>query len=632
MRSSTAVDGPRRRELIQLLRSTDVFGLIDRQVLDQIVSSSHLVHLAGGETLLCEGDPGDAMYIVVAGRLRAARRGDDGDEIELQELGPGQPVGEIALLVDQPRGATVRAIRDTQLLRVAADDVSSLIRTHPTLGLSLARVIVRRSTSPGRARQDSVVRTIAVVPAGATATVSEFCRLLTATLRTRGQVAHVSAEVAEAALGVRRLRNGLTGERGEQVRRWLAEAEGHATTVVLEASRSRVGWSALCVRHADLVLLVADSSVDASSSILERRVAGELAHSSRPRVELVIQHPVGTTQPTETAKWLGPRAVDAHHHVLAGRQPDVERVVRLATGVGTGLVLGGGGPRGFAHLGVVAALEDAGVPIDAIGGSSIGAVIGGFVAAGWDQPLRLAKAVEGFVNTKRLIGATLPLLSLSSSRTITALLRDERFFGTMRLEDLWRPYFCVSTNLSRGEVVVHDKGPVWEAVRASIAIPGVLPPVVRDGDLLVDGAVLNNLPVDVMRQRIRGGKLLAVDLQPAVDTQPHEPFDPTVSGWRLLGRKIGRHADIGAVPSLMEVVLRSKDVAGRRAQHALINAADVDLVLRPPTAGFPALDFRAATSLIDVGYRYASELLEREGVDHLVHHRQYPRSGDRGAA
>jgi predicted acylesterase/phospholipase RssA len=212
------------------------------------------------------------------------------------------------------------------------------------------------------------------------------------------------------------------------------------------------------------------------------------------------------------------------------------------------------------------------------------------------------------------------------------LLRDERFFGAVAIEDLWRRFFCVSTNLSRGSEVVHEDGPAWEGVRASIAIPGVLPPVVRAGELLVDGALLNNLPVDLMRERIRDGKIIAVDLDPLGDEGPPADFEPTVSGWRLLARRMRRQAGVAAVPSIIDVVLRSKDIAGRRTQRAVVESAAVDLLLRPPTGGCAAMDFRGARPLIEVGYRYAADILERHGVDHLADDRQYPRSGDRGAA
>ena len=185
------------------------------------------------------------------------------------------------------------------------------------------------------------------------------------------------------------------------------------------------------------------------------------------------------------------------------------RIARLIAGEPKGLVLSGGGARGFAHLGVLRALEEAKVPIDVVGGASIGAIIGAGYAAGWSISEMTQVYRSSFIAENPLSDWTLPFVSLVGGRAVSRLLKEA--YGRRDIEDLVLPYFCVSTNLTAGRSVVHRSGRVWKWLRASAAIPGVLPPVFQGGQVLVDGGVMNNLPVDVMRDGLVAD-VIAVDI------------------------------------------------------------------------------------------------------------------------
>jgi predicted acylesterase/phospholipase RssA len=255
------------------------------------------------------------------------------------------------------------------------------------------------------------------------------------------------------------------------------------------------------------------------------------------------------------------------------------------------------------------ALEDRGVPIDAVGGTSIGSLMGAAAAMGWDHEERLERALEALVRTRGLLGLTLPVVSLSSARVVTALLRGGGFFGETDAEDLWLPWFAVAASLRRAELVVIDRGPVWRGVRASCSIPGVLPPVPVGDDLLVDGGVVDDLPVATMRAR-HGGTVVAVDLQPDDEFAAPGFDDPVLSGWRAAARWL-RPAGKRGMPNLIEIVLRAKEVGGRRAQRAARTAAAPDLLLRPPVGDVPPLAFKAATHLVELGEAHAHEALDK---------------------
>jgi len=181
----------------------------------------------------------------------------------------------------------------------------------------------------------------------------------------------------------------------------------------------------------------------------------------------------------------------------------------------------------------------------------------------------------------------------------------------MPIEDLPRRFFCVSANLTRAEEVVHERGALWHAVRASLSLPGVFPPVYADGDLLVDGAALDNVPVEAMRARIGSGSVVAVDLFPDMEPVTTAPFDPGLSGWRVLGHRLNLLAPSRPVPTVIDILTRSTSLSGVRHQRAALASDRVDLLLRPPLPAIGALDFKAGAALVEVGYRHAVEALAR---------------------
>jgi predicted acylesterase/phospholipase RssA len=259
---------------------------------------------------------------------------------------------------------------------------------------------------------------------------------------------------------------------------------------------------------------------------------------------------------------------------------------------------------------VIRALEETGIPIDFVGGTSIGAMMGAAVAAGLSDAERLQRIVEPIATRGRLLDVTLPILSLASATKISRLLSSQAGFGSLQIEDLPRPFFCVSADLSSADEVVHERGDLWRAIRASLSIPGVFPPVYERGRLLVDGAVLNNLPVDLMRVRVGSGTVIAVDLLPEMDRLESTPFEPELSGWRALGKRLRPSIGSYSVPTILDVMSRSNALAGVRAQRDVLATTRVDLYLRPPMFQLGSFDFKAALPLIELAYHDTMSVLE----------------------
>jgi NTE family protein/lysophospholipid hydrolase len=269
-------------------------------------------------------------------------------------------------------------------------------------------------------------------------------------------------------------------------------------------------------------------------------------------------------------------------------------------------VLGGGGARGLSHVGALRAIDEAGIPVDAIGGTSMGAVVAAARATGLDHQAMHEACKRYFVEGGSLLDFTFPVVALTAGRRISR--RLAAFFGDARIEDLLLTYFCVSSNLTRAEAVVHREGIVWKQLRASISLPGILPPVFREGDLLVDGAVTNNLPVDVMKELCHGGCVIALDVTPPVDLTHKEPFPEGLSGWRVLGRRLNPFMKKVEVPPLASVLMRTTLLGSASKQNLM--ARQADLVIRPPLEQFGLLEFKSYEQIVEIGYKHALEELE----------------------
>jgi predicted acylesterase/phospholipase RssA len=374
--------------------------------------------------------------------------------------------------------------------------------------------------------------------------------------------------------------------------RLLDEQEATHDLTVLIATAEDENWTDACVRQADLVLLVADATRGPRRRPLEDR----LSSAYERRVDLVLIHPRGTRHPSGTDRWLDARTIHRHHHVRAGDADHVARVARLISGNGVGLVLSGGGARGLAHLGVVDAFEELGIPIDSVGGTSMGAAIGATVAIGFDRAER-AQALRGvLLEGPSALDVTFPAVALASGRRITSRLQD--FAGDVDIEDAWRSFFCVSCNLSRCERVVHDRGPGWEALRASFAIPGIYPPVRYGDDLLVDGGVLDNLPVGEMRQREPAATVIALDVSARNDLQAGDlPKGGVLSGWRTMAQRLNPTAATPDIVGITRILMRLTELSSNARQAT----EQADLTIRPDVSSFAMMDFASMDDLIARG-------------------------------
>lgn len=585
-----------RRELLCRLHS--VLGPLTDEALADLETAADWVHLQRGELLYERDDPADAIHFVVSGRVQTVLHGDDGGERVLSEAGRGDVVGEAEFFTGARRPVRVRAVRDSVLVELTHDEFEAFIACHPHVLRHVTRSAVERMNRPPLGGPASGrVATVAVVAATPEAPVSDFCARLAAQLALFGPVLRLDAAEVEARMA----EPGIAGAweesaESERLLAWLEAREAEHRFVLYEAEPTASPWTRRCLRQADRILLVAEAGADPAPGPLERGLLLLEGRVSDAHEMLVLVHPDGTCPPQGTRRWLEARPrVEEHHHVRRTEEGDFARLARLLAGRAIGLVLGGGGARGFAHVGVFRALRDAGVPVDMVGGTSMGAALAAQFALGGspEEIEALNRRVWVEIRPHRVL--TVPVVSLVGSRKAQECGR--MMYGETEIEDLWIPFFCVSSNLTTAEMVVHRSGSLLRAATASASLPAFAEPVVEGGQLLVDGGLLDNLPTATMRE-LGAGVVIACEV--SAEDDGTFTVDRIPSPWDVLR---GR----ARFPSLGEVLMRAILLHSTARQRSAID--DADLCLRPPVDAFGLMEFDRLAELVEVGRAHAAEAL-----------------------
>jgi predicted acylesterase/phospholipase RssA len=339
------------------------------------------------------------------------------------------------------------------------------------------------------------------------------------------------------------------------------------------------------LQRSDAVVILVDAAQrpdDAGIGPILAQIAGI---QPLPRSFVALCYPAGIGAGA-AARWSRLAGVERHVHLSgAGGDGSLSRLVRLIDGTATGLALAGGGARGFAHIGVLQALAAAGIPVDFICGTSMGAIIAAQYAAGFGIEQIVCNVRRGYVGTSSLADLTLPRVALYSGRATARKLKA--IFGDTAIEDLPVPFFAVAADLCSAEAVELDRGPVWQAVKISSSIPGMLPPTLQDGQLLVDGGLLDNLPVGALRRRL-SGRIIAADVSVANE------FAELADGNSRL-------------PGIGQILMRTSQLAS--VKHSRDAGTPADLYLNPALYDVGMTDFARIDEIMARGFAHASERL-----------------------
>ncbi|CAG8534116.1 693_t:CDS:2 [Cetraspora pellucida] len=616
------------------------------------------VQVNAGQVLYSEGDPSDSIYIVLNGRVRAINERKNRIIDIVGEYGQGQSVGELEVMTGAPRPHTLHAIRDTELARMPRTLFNALAIRHPEITLQISRIIASRTrlqqdrdfnhknTGTELGKNNTNLKTVCILPVNENVPVTEFAEKLKYALERSGEITTLLNHASVVPVMGKHV---FTQMGRLKLISWLAEQEEKSRIVLYLADGGlNASWTQTCIRQADCILLVGLGDEEATIGEYESLLIGT---KTTARKELVLLHAEKHCAPGTTRQWLKNRSwIHAYHHIqmamlkptmLSGRprknalmniqarlrryystimerspttqngsRNDFSRLARRLCGKTVGLVLGGGGARGIAHVGVIKALEEAGVPIDMVGGTSIGSFIGGLYARESDNVAILgrAKAFSSRMCSKwrQVFDLTYPLTAWFTGHQFNRGIWKS--FSDTLIEDFWLSYFCVTTNITWSRMEVHKSGYAWRYVRASMSLSSFLPPLCDNGNLLVDGGYLDNLPVSVMKS-MGANSIIAVDVASHEDTSPVY-YGDSLSGWWVILNRFNPFNRQAKIPTMADIQSRLAYVSSVKTleEAKLIPGC---LYMQLPVQQYGTLEFNKFDEIFEVGYKAGKEILKK---------------------
>lgn len=582
-------------DLKACLAQSPLFSQLDAASLDELHAAFEYRQLRRGETLFQRGETGDAFYFLASGRLQIVK-----DSV-VGELEPGDTFGELALIGEQARAATIVAVRDSELGRLPKQQFQQLLKNQQSIAIELIKLLGKRLNEQQNGQQSNSCTIVTLVTLSTRQSVKSLPPALSQMLTKDKSICHIDPEQLSQQLwpGADAMLENDSNKYNERLSRWLSEQEQHCDYILLQTCDAPSAWRDFCLNQADKTLYLADDNV----SSLALPVTLDKAAES----ELVFLHESSATKPINTHKRLQHCKVKRHHHIRHENEADIQRLAREITGESVALVLGGGGARSFAHIGVLKAMEELNIPIDRIAGTSMGAILAAQYADGYSPAQMLALNEEIWVRQKPHKDFTLPVSSLLSAHRAKQQTRG--VFADRHIEDLWLDFFCVSTDLTELEPYHHRQGLIWPALLASGAIPGVCSSIVSDeGSLLVDGGILDNLPVAAMRERHKG-PVIAVDISSDKGLKPGVTDTIPPNGWQALWQYLNPFAKKRRFPHIFKLISHTATLTGKINGQTSRQLAD--LCLTPNCRGHGLMEMKRLDQLVERGYKEAMPKLQQ---------------------
>ncbi|KAG0635216.1 hypothetical protein HOY80DRAFT_1057729 [Tuber brumale] len=692
------------RSFIDVTAKTDVYvGFLPRAALERIVERHPVVLLTmakrltsllprlilhidfalewlqvnAGQVMYHQEDESDAIYIVLNGRLRAVQEDEKGGMRVVGEFGQGESVGELEVMTETTRPATLHAIRDTEVARFPKSLFNSLALEHPGITIQISKIIASRMraliddplseqrrgsdrsrNSPARKISSTMnLRTVCVLPVTSGVPVSEFAHRLSTALQQISTPNGVTV-LNQAAILNHLGRHAFSRMGKLKLQGYLADLEEKYGMVIYVADTSvNAPWTQTCISQADSILLVGLAEGSPAIGEYERFLVGM---KTTARKELVLLHSERYCPSGLTRQWLKNRmwVNGGHHHIQmsfrttpepantqmrrfgsalkqrvqilqaeitkytskrvrsapiysAGTpvKSDFHRLARRLCGKSIGLVLGGGGARGISQVGVIRALEEAGIPIDIVGGTSIGAFVGALYSRDADivPVLGRAKKFAGRMASlwRFVLDLTYPSVSYTTGHEFNRGIF--KTFGNSQIEDFWLEFYCNTTSISKSRMEIHTSGYAWRYIRASMSLAGLLPPLCDEGEMLLDGGYVDNLTVAHMKS-LGADVIFAVDVGSIDDNTPQE-FGDSLSGFWAFWNRWNPFSPHPNPPTLAEIQARLAYVS---SVDALERAKLIPgcIYMRPPIDPYGTLDFAKFNEIYNVGYEYGKKFLE----------------------
>ncbi|XP_043920255.1 patatin-like phospholipase domain-containing protein 7 [Protopterus annectens] len=610
------------------------------------------VAVEAGRAVYRQSDKSDCTYIVLSGRLRSVIKKEDGKKELVGEYGRGDLIGVVEALTRQPRATTVHAVRDSELAKLPEGALNSIKRKYPQVVTRLIHLLGQkilgnlqqvsghlsargiglpsRSSKWDAGNPSSNLSTVAILPASDDVPMTAFSLELQHALSAIGPTLLLTSDTVKERLGAA----ALDSVHEYRLSSWLGQQEDIHRIVLYQSDSNMTPWTQRCIRQADCTLIVGLGEQEPTPGELERMLENTAV---RVQKQLILLHREDGPPPSRTVEWLNMRSwCSGHLHLCCPRRvfskrslpklremydrvfqktpdrhSDFSRLARVLTGNAIALVLGGGGARGCSQIGVIRALTDAGIPVDLVGGTSIGAFMGALYAEEKNFNRMRIRARQWAMDMtsvfKKILDLTYPITSMFSGTTFNHAISN--VFKGKQIEDLWLPYFNITTDITASAMRVHTDGSLWRYVRASMSLSGYLPPLCdpKDGHLLMDGGYINNLPADVARSM--GAKVvIAIDVGSRDETDLTN-YGDSLSGWWLLWKRWNPLAEKVKVLNMAEIQSRLAYVCCVR-QLEVVRNSEYSEYIRPPIDQYGTLEFGKFDEIVEVGYQHGKTLFD----------------------
>ena len=535
--------------------------------------------LPGGRVLFHSGEDADRLYFLVAGRLGVVQKPEGQEPRFIGIIRPGEPAGEMAMIAGTPHTATVMALRDSELMALPRAAFLNATQKDASVMAELAHLMILRARHVGGA--------------GVSEPAVYGFTALSPNVRARELVEALELEIAALGYSV----TSAGAEVQSAPTEWFSNLEESHDIVLYAAEDDETAWKAIVGRQVDRLFGIGHGQ-DEPPHRVELYASPPLVEQQL--IDLILLQKPDCILPSGSDAWLDAAPPNRLIHLKEESKRDLARLARMLVGQSVGLVLSGGGARAYAHIGAIRALHEADIPIDLIGGASMGAIIAGGVAMGWSDEELDWRIRRAFVESNPLDDIALPLVAMTKGGKVRHRLVEH--FGEAEIPDLWLPYCCVSSDLTAGAYHLHKRGKLRHALEATVALPGVLPPVSLGGHVLVDGAVLKNFPTDIMRS-MHLGPVFGVDVAEARGLTA-EDVQPPASVWRWIASGGWRRG-----PPIVSILLRTATVSTSQEQAT---ARDfVDVFVAPELGPVEIRDWKAYEPAVDAGYRATVDALSK---------------------
>lgn len=550
--------------------------------------------LPAGQPLFLAGELADSIYFVVSGTLGAFNSNNE----FVGHIRPGEPVGEMALFLggvdtngdgkaeDKPHTGSVYALRDSEVVALSRIGWNRLVKSEPDLLEGMIRIILRRLGRAGQRDMATVPKVYTLLATSPTIDLRMRARALREALMKFGQKVAIVDEI----------------QGDEKPAAYFDALEQNNDTVILIAAIGDTSWFRLATRQADRIWVLARGDARPSVPLMPE----DTSPAQRLKlIDVLLLHPGTERRASRPQEWLDATGANRLFHWFGDSDADAMRLARVMAGRSVGIVLSGGGARAYSHIGAIRAIREKGIPIDFAGGASMGAVVAACAAMGWDDNEIEWRIRKAFVESNPLGDYNLPVVGMVKGKRVNARLLEH--FGETEIGDLKIPFYALSTNLTSGKVHMHRSGSLRQALRATISLPGILPPVVDGDDIFVDGAVLNNFPVDMMRD-LHQGFIIGSDVSGQPEGLNKEEFARPLSFWQWVARN-----GFSSAPPIAGLLMRAATV--RNDPRLGQDLADV-LVL-PDLPGIELRDWTAYDAAVEAGYVAAKAALEASDIPAL---------------